>query len=178
MPAAESHPPARRARAQPVDPATLSPAEQLTAAKNYAMRSLGRRESAASELASRLKQRGFSAPIIAEVVAFCVAQQWVDDGRFAAMFVRAGAQKGQGPSKIRFELRRKGLTDTQIVAAFEQPELDWFMQAHSLLARRAPLADLQDFKRRAKWQRYLFSRGFSQDQVRYAIDTCLHGDEA
>ncbi|MHA2757815.1 regulatory protein RecX [Aeromonas dhakensis] len=154
---------------EPVEPAEPTFAEQLAAARAYAMRSLARRESAESELARRLRQQGYQEEVIEAVVDYCRGYNWVNDERYGAMAVRAGAAKGHGPLKIRFDLRRKGLDDGQIDAAFEQPELDWFELASELLERRANLADLADFKLRMKWLKYLLGRGFSQDQARYAI---------
>ncbi|MFM4918280.1 MULTISPECIES: RecX family transcriptional regulator [Aeromonas] len=162
---------------EPVEPAEPSFAEQLAAARAYAMRSLARRESAESELARRLRQQGYQEEVIEAVLDYCRGYNWVNDERYGAMAVRAGAAKGHGPLKIRFELRRKGLDDGQIDAAFEQPELDWFELALELLERRANLADLADFKLRMKWLKYLLGRGFSQDQARYAISALQEREE-
>ncbi|HDX8402111.1 MULTISPECIES: regulatory protein RecX [Aeromonas] len=162
---------------EPVEPAEPSFAEQLAAARAYAMRSLARRESAESELARRLRQQGYQEEVIEAVLDYCRGYNWVNDERYGAMAVRAGAAKGHGPLKIRFDLRRKGLDDGQIDAAFEQPELDWFELALELLERRANLADLTDFKLRMKWLKYLLGRGFSQDQARYAISALQEREE-
>ncbi|MGH1410159.1 MAG: regulatory protein RecX [Aeromonas sp.] len=162
---------------EPVEPAEPTFAEQLTAARAFAMRSLARRESAESELANRLRQQGFNEEVIEAVVDYCRGYNWVNDERYGAMAVRAGAAKGHGPLKIRFDLRRKGLDDGQIDAAFEQPELDWFALAFELLERRAKIAELADFKLRMKWLKYLLGRGFTQDQARYAISALQEREE-
>ncbi|MGL5815363.1 MAG: regulatory protein RecX [Aeromonas sp.] len=156
---------------EPVDPPLpeLSFEEQFAAARAFAMRSLARRESAESELANRLRKQGFDETVVEAVLDYCRGHRWVDDERYGAMAVRAGAAKGHGPIKIRFDLRRKGLDDGQIEAAFEQPELDWFELAAELLQRRARVADLADFKLRMKWLKNLLRRGFNQEQARYAI---------
>lgn len=151
--------------------------EQFAAARAAAMRSLARRESAESELTNRLRKQGFDEAVIEAVLDYCRDHRWVDDERYGAMAVRAGAAKGHGPIKIRFELRRKGLCDTQIETAFDQPELDWFELAADLLQRRARVGDLADFKLRMKWLKYLLGRGFNQDQARYAISTMQERDE-
>lgn len=95
-------------------PVELTFEEQLAAARAFAMRSLARRESAESELARRLRQQGYQEEVIEAVVDYCRGYNWVNDERYGAMAVRAGAAKGHGPIKIRFELRRKGLDDNQI----------------------------------------------------------------
>jgi regulatory protein len=143
--------------------------EMFAAARAFAMRSLARRESAESELANRLRKHGFNDEVIGAVLDYCRGYHWIDDERYGAMAVRAGASKGHGPIKIRFELRRKGLCDSQIETAFDQPELDWFELAFELLQRRTRASDLEDFKLRMKWLKYLLGRGFNQDQARYAI---------
>ena len=155
----------------------LSFEERFAAARAFAMRSLARRESAESELAKRLRLQGFNEEVIEAVVEYCRGYNWVNDDRYDAMAVRAGAAKGHGPIKIRFDLRRKGLDDMQIDAAFDQPELDWFELAFALLERRARVADLGDFKLRMKWLKYLLGRGFTQDQARYAISALQQGEE-
>ena len=151
---------------EPVEP---SFEEMFAAARAFAMRSLARRESAESELAGRLRRQGFNEEVIDAVLDYCRGYHWIDDERYGAMAVRAGATKGHGPIKIRFDLRRKGLGDAQIETAFDQPELDWFELASELLQHRARASDLDDFKLRMKWLKYLLGRGFNQDQARYAI---------
>lgn len=153
----------------PVPPEEPSFEEMFAAARAFAMRSLARRESAESELANRLRKQGFNDEVIGAVLDYCRGYHWVDDERYGAMAVRAGAAKGHGPIKIRFELRRKGLSDAQIEHAFEQPELDWFELASELLQRRARPSELEEFKLRMKWLKYLLGRGFNQDQARYAL---------
>ena len=159
------------------EPVELSFEERFAAARAFAMRSLARRESAESELAKRLRLQGFNEEVIEAVVEYCRGYNWVNDDRYGAMAVRAGAAKGHGPIKIRFDLRRKGLDDMQIDAAFDQPELDWFELAFALLERRARVADLGDFKLRMKWLKYLLGRGFTQEQARYAISAMQQGDD-
>ncbi|MDK3164958.1 regulatory protein RecX [Aeromonas caviae] len=161
---------------EPGEPVELTFEEQLAAARAYAMRSLARRESAESELARRLRQKGFEEEVVAVVLDHCRGYGWVNDERYGAMAVRAGAAKGHGPLRIRFDLRRKGLDDTQIEAALDQPELDWFELALALLSRRAKATDLADFKLRMKWLKYLMGRGFTQEQARYAL-SAMQGEQ-
>ncbi|MCY9814960.1 regulatory protein RecX [Aeromonas caviae] len=161
---------------EPGEPVELTFEELVVAARAFAMRSLARRESAESELARRLRQKGFEEEVVAVVLDHCRGYDWVNDDRYGAMAVRAGAAKGHGPLRIRFDLRRKGLDDTQIEAALDQPELDWFELALALLSRRAKATDLADFKLRMKWLKYLMGRGFTQEQARYAL-SAMQGEQ-
>ncbi len=159
------------------EPVESSFEERLAAARAFAIRSLARRESAESELAQRLRKQGFDETVIEVTLDYCRGHRWIDDERYGAMAVRAGAAKGHGPIKIRFDLRRKGLRDEQIEAAFEQPELDWFELACELLQRRARAGDLAEFKMRMTWLKYLLGRGFNQEQARYAIAAMQEQEE-
>lgn len=143
-------------------------------ARASAMRSLARKENSSAELAKRLTQQGFSAEVVVSVIDYCIAHHWLDDDRYGAMMVRAGANKGHGPLRIRFDLRKKGLSDSQISHALDQSEFDWFAQAMQLLARRVDASQLQEFKMRMKWLKFLLSRGFSQDEARFAIMQLQH----
>ena len=82
----------------------------------------------------------------------------------------------QADAERQKDLRRKGLDDTQIEAALDQPELDWFELALALLSRRAKATDLADFKLRMKWLKYLMGRGFTQEQARYAL-SAMQGEQ-
>ncbi len=152
-------------------PPELTFEERFAAARAYAMRSLARRESAESELLMRLRKQGHDEAVSQAVLDYCRDHHWVSDERYGAMAVRAGAAKGHGPTRIRFDLRRKGLSDTELELAFAQPELDWFELALTLLERRTDGSALKEFKPRMKWLKFLLGRGFSQDQARYAIAT-------
>lgn len=148
----------------------------LTDALNFAMRSLASKESGEHELASRLSRSGFDEALCAEVVARCKASGWVDDTRYAAMLVRSLSRRHYGPQKVRFELRRKGLSDSDITAALTCEEPDWFELAADWLARKSKLSELTDAKGRAKLLRSLLGRGFTQEQARYALAQCLSRD--
>ncbi|KUE78826.1 hypothetical protein ATO46_08570 [Aeromonas schubertii] len=144
--------------------------KSLTEAMNFAMRSLASKESGERELADRLLRQGVDEAMAAEVVARCKASGWVDDARYAGMLVRSLARRHYGPQKVRFELRRKGITGGQAETALEAEDIDWFTLAADWLARKGAGSDLSDPRVRAKLARALLGRGFVQDQVRHALD--------
>lgn len=144
--------------------------KSLTEAMNFAMRSLASKESGERELADRLLRQGVDEAMAAEVVARCKASGWVDDARYAGMLVRSLARRHYGPQKVRFELRRKGITGGLVETALEAEDIDWFTLAADWLARKGAGSDLSDPRVRAKLARALLGRGFVQDQVRHALD--------
>ncbi|MFT4676612.1 MAG: regulatory protein [Candidatus Azotimanducaceae bacterium] len=88
------------------------------------------------------------------------------DTRLAESFIRAKANRGQGPMKVKMELRQKGLSDDIIQQAMMESEVDWQTLAIEVSAKKFS----RDFtpsdpKQRAKRQRFLQQRGFSFEQI-------------
>jgi SOS response regulatory protein OraA/RecX len=78
-------------------------------ARGRALRFLETRERTAKELADRLRRYGYEADVVESTVAWCVELGYVDDGRFAAAYVREKRRAGWGPRRLRTELARKGV---------------------------------------------------------------------
>lgn len=134
---------------------------------------LARRDHSELELRQKLAQRQCPPEEIDAAIAHCLYHQWLDDNRFAAMLLRHGVSKGHGWQRICFDAKRKGISTALLEAAQENQQHDWYELAKDLASRR--FGDLDgvlpevDFKQRAKWTRYLQSRGFSFDQINYAL---------
>ena len=67
---------------------------------------LARRDYASAELRQKLLDRGFVAVAVDSVLATLAEQRIVDDERFAERFVAYQARRGQGPVRIRQDLKR------------------------------------------------------------------------
>lgn len=130
---------------------------------------LSRRDHSKAELKQKLHQRGFSVSEIEESVAQCDEWGYLDDGRFAMGYARSRALSGQGPQKIRQELKLKRVAPHLIEAALNQSELDWWQLCGDLAERRAHKFDLCDYAGRQKAFRFLMGRGFESDQIREAL---------
>jgi regulatory protein len=86
------------------------------------------------------------------------------DSRLAEAFVRSRANRGQGPVKIKMELRQKGIADGLISEALATADQDWFELA-SQVAERKFREPPQDSKDRARRSRFLQQRGFTFDHI-------------
>ena len=88
------------------------------------------------------------------------------DARLAESFIRARANRGQGPMKIKMELRQKGLNDEVVQQAMAESEIDWQALAIEASAKKFSRDfSPSDPKQRAKRQRFLQQRGFSFEQI-------------
>jgi regulatory protein len=90
------------------------------------------------------------------------------DERLAEAFIRSRANRGQGPVKIKMELRQKGISDALIGLAMEEADQDWYALAADVATRK--FADFEgkfdsDPKERARRSRFLQQRGFCFDHI-------------
>ena len=85
----------------------------------------------------------------------------LSDSRFAEAFVRSRIARGQGPVRLRHELRRRGLDAAHIDLALESAEVDWNAHAEDVLLRRFGDSTPVDARDRARRIRFLQQRGFS-----------------
>ena len=95
-------------------------------------------------------------------------QHYLSDERFVEMFVRAKAERGQGPVRIGHELRDKGVDAALMEAALDADAAHWTTSARAVLARKFPAA-AADFPERAKRMRFLEYRGFTRKQIAAAL---------
>ncbi|GGC76375.1 regulatory protein RecX [Vreelandella lutescens] len=143
--------------------------------RDVAIQLLARREYSRAELARKLQQRSFEADDIDACLDALAEQSLQSDTRFAESFVRSRIARGQGVIRIKGELRQRGVdqeTLSEALAAVEEREaIDWFELAKETLARRYDSPG-ETPKERAKRERFLATRGFNFEQIRYAL-SCL-----
>lgn len=134
--------------------------------RRAAMDMLARREHARSELARKLEHAfGNCQELIQAEIDKLQAEGLQSDMRLAESFIRARAGRGQGPLKIRAELRGRGLTDDLVTAAMETSGIDWFALAESASRKRFGDGPPGDTKEKAKRSRFMQQRGFTFDHI-------------
>ncbi|MBP5979384.1 MAG: regulatory protein RecX [Halomonas sp.] len=143
--------------------------------RDIALQLLSRREYSRAEIAQRLKKKAFENADIEACLDTLEEQGLQSDVRFAESFIRSRIIRGQGVIRIKGELRQRGVDQEVLnnaLASVEENEgVDWFELASETLARRfSSPGDTP--KERAKRERFLASRGFDFEQIRYAL-SCL-----
>jgi regulatory protein len=130
---------------------------------------LSRREHCAAEIRAKLLARfGKEAPLEPELERL-LAEGLLSDARFAETFVRAHRNKGHGPLRILRDLAQRGVASELAEAAVDARSRDWHELARAWKERRfgaQPPASVAEWQRVA---RQLQQRGFSPDQVRFAL---------
>jgi len=138
------------------------------AVRSGALALLARREYASAELSSALTRKGYASDVVAEVVIELIDERLLDDTRYAGSLVRQLAGRGQGPARIRQELREAGLRDEQVVAALDEGP-DWHALAAEVRQRKFGAEKPTDWPERARQMRFLQYRGFSKDHIGSAL---------
>lgn len=129
---------------------------------------LARREYASGELIAALTRKGYAREVVAEAVSELVGESLVNDVRYAESLVRMLAGRGQGPSRIRQELREAGLPDDLVAAALDSGP-DWRQLAAEVRQRKFGAERPADWPERARQMRFLQYRGFSKDHIGSAL---------
>ncbi len=134
-----------------------------------AVRLLARREHSTRDLKRKLTGKGHDSESVERVVGKLSDKKLLSDERFAATFVLHHGRRGQGPVRIRAELRQQGASDEVIDAALAGAELDWADIASQTRVRKFGAGAPGSLPERAKQARFLQYRGFSADQIRAAL---------
>ena len=140
---------------------------------------LARREHCSGELSRKLRDKGYDAALVAEVIERLAGEKLLDDNRYIDNFIRSHAGRGHGPLRVRAELRQVDLAGPPVddaIAAFP----DWVAVARAARLKKfgthLPVTPAE----RARQMRFLGYRGFTSAQVRSALgwDIDLKADDA
>ena len=137
-------------------------------AREQALRLLARREHSRLELRRKLASRGYADAVAESVVARLAADGLQSDERFAQGRVRSAVAKGQGPLKIRADLRDRGV-NAEVLAMALDAVTEWSAIARRALAKRFGEAMATDGAERARRARFLEARGFSDEVIRETL---------
>lgn len=171
-----------------IDPAeaeeALTPEERALRARKRdqevevaAVRLLSRREHSTEELRRKLAAKGHPESSIETALEKLGKKKLLSDERFAANYVHHHARRGQGPVRIRAELRQQGIDDSQIQQEVGAAECDWNALAAEVRRRKFGAELPQTASERAKQARFLQYRGFNSDQIRAALKFDPHTDD-
>lgn len=103
---------------------------------------------------------------MADVIVELGEQNLQSDTRYAESYVQSRAGRGDGPVKIGYQLKERGVnpeTISTVLAAFES---EWQEGAAAARVKRFGTQLPSDFREKAKQTRFLERRGFSTEQIR------------
>ena len=139
------------------------------AVRTAALALLAGRDFTRLELSERLLRKGFLLEIVEPVIAGLVAENLLREEQYAEQFVTQHSRRGRGPTRIRMDLRQRGIDAESIDTALKEESVDWAAAARATRIRRFGPEVPMDRRERAKQMRFLQYRGFSSDQIRAAL---------
>lgn len=120
---------------------------------------LAKRDYASGEIKRCLKRYSSDEDSINSVMDRLISHHYLDDSRLIEKEIKKQLAKRHGPSRIKQELRQKGLDLLAIEQALEDLDVDWFELAEELRIKKFGDELPTDPKEKAKQIRYLQYRG-------------------
>ena len=128
---------------------------------NKALDLISRREHSRYEVMQKLNKRyPETRSLIEEVLDKLIANNILDDERFAEMYINSRARKGFGPKKIEMELSSKHVESFIISSSLEAYD-NWIENAKKELLKKFKGIVPTDYQSKIKQKQFLFNRGFS-----------------
>ena len=142
-----------------------------------ALDALARRDHSCEDLRRKLLEKGYDESVVSPLLDALVAEKLLDDHRYMENFVAYHAARGQGPMRVRMELRRHGLQGPPVEDYLAKyPE--WLVQLRKTRQKKFGVALPANHSERHRQARFLGYRGFTSAQIRTALgfDTDLDAD--
>jgi regulatory protein len=156
---------------------------QLFHIRQRAFRYLGRRQHSTSELRIKLKQKGYETEYINEVLDNLKQKNYLDDTKFADMFVEEKMKlKLWGEQKLRSELIKRGIesdiiTDVLRNNISEEDKLNNAMIIASKKYNALMNRGLNNETIKNKLVTFLNSRGYNYDVIKEVCDELIIEDD-
>ena len=135
--------------------------------RRKAMDLLARREHSHLELEHKLSSRGMDAEIIHAVLIELKGDELLDDDRFAESFVSHRVSRGQGPVRIREDLKQRGVQGEHVEILLRGH--DWLALARDVRRQKFGGETPHEFSERARQARFLTYLGFTSEQAMAAL---------
>jgi regulatory protein len=159
-----------RKRDTAAGPGTGTPVDALDsrAARAAALDALARRDYASEDLRRKLLNRGYDPAVVAGVIERLCAEKLVDDRRYVESFISYRAARGQGPHRVRMDLRKIGLAG-EIVEQGLAAYGDWIADLKRARQKKFGVQLPTHYSDQQRQARFLSYRGFTGAQIRLAL---------
>ncbi len=128
--------------------------------RRAAMDLLARREHSKRELRQKLLLRFSNSHLIDQEIERLCEEHLQSDSRYAEAYLYSRAQRLYGPSRIRAEMRERGIDDEIIASAFLHADIDWQANLRKLEVSKFGLKSPANLQEKARRMRFIQYRGF------------------
>jgi regulatory protein len=142
----------------------------LASVRRTALDLLARREHSQAELRRKLAARDLPEALVDDVLQALADGGMQSDVRYTEAFVYSRIQRGQGPLKIRQELRSRGISDQMVAEHLDSQDRDtWVARAEQVRQQRFGEAMPGDWASKVKQAKFLQQRGFALEHIRIDV---------
>ena len=133
-----------------------------------------RSEHSSGEIREKMRRWQLPSDAQERIVQRLVAERFIDDSRFARLFVRDRLRFASwGERKILMALRQKGIDEATAAEALDEVSDDeWLAVLRNVIAaKRRTTKAASDYELNAKLMRHSLSRGFTMRLIGQCVDT-------
>ena len=134
--------------------------------RRTALSLLARREHSVLELQHKLLRRGFSPEQTTAVLTQLVAEDLLNNARYAELYAHARVDKGYGPRRIDRELRERGVSESTVLTILAALEDVWMKKLREAHRKRFGGTLPTTLAEEARQVRFLRHRGFTSEQIK------------
>ena len=116
----------------------------------------------------KLLEKGFDGVLVEALIEQLRGEKLLDDRRFAENFIGYHAARGQGPLRVRSELKRKGV-ESSLVEECLGAYPDWLAHLHKTREKKFGAKAPTNYADRQRQSRFLAYRGFTSAHIRAAL---------
>ncbi len=156
----------------------MSEAGEAQGIRVAAMNLLARREYSRAELAGKLARRFKDAAEIERQLDRLRQEGLQSDQRFLRNFVQARAARGHGPNRISRDLGGFGFSKDDLRTIYDELQIDWREMALDVLLRKYRQGALESDRERNRAHQFLYRRGFTTDDLIWAVKAFGAGNES
>lgn len=156
---------------------TIKDPKQLEKVRQRALRLLTRRDHTYSELTTKLLRKDCNPDDIKTILADLSRAGLINETRFAENYTQYRRKKGYGPKRISMELAAKGVAETVIAEQVQITDNAWLTEIRTIWRKRFKGQLPTDPPSYARQTRFLYNRGFSQDQIKSILSNADSVDE-
>jgi regulatory protein len=116
----------------------------------------------------KLLEKGYDAAVVTPLLDALRDEKLLDDRRYVENFVAYHAARGQGPLRVRQDLRRHGLQGP-LVEEYLDAYPNWIAQLQKARLKKFGAQLPENYADRQTQGRFLGYRGFTSAQIRRAL---------
>lgn len=133
------------------------------------IRLLAMREHSVKEITNKLFDKSDKSELVHAVVDELLQNKYLSDERFTESYIRARANRGFGPVKIRSELNSKGVGSGLIQEYLDESSGMWLDIASAQYTKKYGDAPVSDYNSWTKRARFMQSRGFTMEHIHVTL---------